>query len=73
MDDSVDMRNLIVNGLGLREWRDQLIPRVTRLASPGPEHGELTRLVVPFQVFSSVASFHGGTDTARAVPELERR
>ena len=35
--------------------------------------GELTCLNVQFGVFSSVASFHGGIITARALPKLERR
>src|SRR5262249_20703223 len=34
MDDSVAMYNLIVNGSGLREWRDQLIPRATPFCLP---------------------------------------
>ena len=37
MDDSVAMRNLILNGSGLRKWRDQLIPRATPSAFPVTE------------------------------------
>jgi hypothetical protein len=71
MDDSVAMRNLIVYGSGLREWRDQLIPRATPLASPVTEHGGLTCLNVQFRVFNSVASFHGGVITALALSLLD--
>src|SRR5215470_10067604 len=40
MDDSVAMRNLIVNGSGLREWHDQFIPRATlSFLAPVTEHG----------------------------------
>src|SRR5215469_4103881 len=73
MDDSVAMRNLIVNGSSLRKWRDQLIPQATPSCLPSHEHGELTCLNVQFGVFSFVASFHGDIITARALPKLECR
>jgi hypothetical protein len=34
MDDSVAMRSLIVNGSGLREWRDQLFREPRLLSFP---------------------------------------